>query len=249
MFDLTYGTQFAPDAGPVVLMIWGGINDMLFTPQTPRQIANNLRCMVQKGKKAGARVILATEISAVSNSNAGIDAAKDGLNAILREEAFGWGVDNLADLATNPNIGADGASSNTSCFPDNLHPGPNCEPYVTAIMQDALNEVLGSTERNRSQTAAASYQEVAGDRFLDLTGTAAQTVTLPDCTGYSLPRQVVNLGSVGATVAPVAGQTLLGVDGDWERSEGLVCADSGSAGDGRLQVGADAVKGGQGRLA
>jgi hypothetical protein len=210
MFDMTYGTQFLQGSGPVVLMLWGGINDMMFSPQSARQIANDLRCMVQKGKAAGARVILATEISAVSNSNPGVDAAKDGLNAILRAEAFGWGVDNLADLATDPHIGADGASSNTACFPDNLHPGAACEPYVTAIMQDSLNELLGSTERNRSQTTAASYQEVAGDRFLDLIGTSAQTVTLPSCTGYSLTRQMANLGSAAATVGPVSGQTLLG---------------------------------------
>jgi lysophospholipase L1-like esterase len=210
MFDLTYGTQISEASGPVVLMLWGGINDMLFSYQNARQIANNLRCMVKKAKAASARVILATEISAESNSNPAIDTMKDNLDAILRAEAFGWGADNLADLATDVHLGADGASSNTACFPDNLHPSAACEPYVTAIMQDAMNELLGSSERNRNQTAAATYQELAGDRFLDLTGTAAQTVTLPDCTGYSLPRQMVNLGSAGATVSPVSGQTLLG---------------------------------------
>jgi hypothetical protein len=41
-------------------------------------------------------------------------------------------------------------------------------------------------------------------------GTSAQTVTLPSCTGYSLSRQMANLGSAAATVGPVAGQTLVG---------------------------------------
>ncbi len=210
MFDLTYGTHIAETSGPTVTMLWGGINDMLYSTQSPRQIANSVRCMVQKAKTAGSRVILATEISAVSNSQPSVDASKDGLDAILRAEAFGWGVDNLADLATDPHLGADGASSNTACFPDNLHPGPACEPYITAIMQNAFNELTGSTETNRNQTAATNYQETAADRFLDLTGTAAQTVTLPDCTGYSLQRQMVNVGSAAATVGPVSGQTLLG---------------------------------------
>jgi hypothetical protein len=119
-------------------------------------------------------------------------------------------VDNIADLATDPHIGADGASSNTACFPDNLHPGPSCEPYITAIMSNAINELLGSTESNRHTTAAAAYQEVAGDRFLDLTGTAAQTVSLPDCIGYSLNRQMVNLGSAAATASAINGETLTG---------------------------------------
>ena len=214
MFDLMYGAQLGTDSGPAIVMLWGGVNDFLFTSQTTRQIADNLRCMVQKAKAAGARVVLATEVSAVSNApGQGLsqgDAGKDALNPILRNEAFSWGVDELADLATDPHLGADGASANQSCFPDTLHPGPNCEPYITAIMQNAVNELTGSTERMRSATAAASYQELAADRYLDLTGTVAQTVTLPDCTGYSLPRQVLNVGAVSATVAAVNGQTLTG---------------------------------------
>ncbi len=129
---------------------------------------------------------------------------------MIRSEAYGWGVDNIADLATDPHLGADGASSNTACFPDNLHPNASCEPYVTAVMSDAINELLGSTESRRHATAASTYQEVAGDRFLDMTGTAAQTVKLPDCIGYSLGRQVVNLGSVAGTVAAINAETLTG---------------------------------------
>ena len=195
------------------MMLWGGINDILFSLQSSRQIATDLRCMVQKAKRLGARVILATEISAESPSNPAIDAGKDGLDAIIRAEGFSWGIDNLADLASDPHIGADGASANTACFPDTLHPGAACEPYITAIMQNAMNELLGSTETNRNQENVASYQEVAGDRYLDLTGTSAQAVTLPSCIGYSLPRQVVNLGGVAATVGPVSGETMLGSTG------------------------------------
>jgi hypothetical protein len=155
-------------------------------------------------------VVLATEISSYSNQSTAGDNAKNALNTVLRAEAFSWGVDDIADLATDAHLGADGASNNTSCFPDNLHPGPNCEPYVTAIMGDAVNELIGSTESNRHQAATASYQEVAGDRFLDLTGTSAQTVTLPDCTGYTLRREMVNLGANTASIATLNGQVLTG---------------------------------------
>jgi hypothetical protein len=151
--------------------------------------------------------VLATEIS---GAGANTDANRDAINTILRAQAFGWGVDNLADLATEPHVGPDGASANTACFPDNLHPNTTCEPYITAIMGNAINELLGSSETARNQTTAATYQEVAGDRFLDLTGSAAQSVTLPDCTGYSLPRQVLNLGAATASIGTANGQTLLG---------------------------------------
>jgi hypothetical protein len=207
MFDLLYGEQISQ--GPVITVLWGGINDILHS-QPPRTIANGLKCMVQKAKTQGSRVVLATETSARSNSGSGTDSGRDALNTIIRAEAYGWGVDNIADLATDSHIGADGASANTACFPDNLHPGPSCEPYVTAVMGDAINELLGSTETNRHSTAAATYQELAGDRFLDMTGTAAQTVSLPDCVGYSLSRQIVNLGSLAGAVAASNGETLTG---------------------------------------
>jgi hypothetical protein len=207
-FDLSFGLQLSPNSGPAIVMLWGGVND--YVTQTPRQIANNLRCMVQKAKQHGARVVLATEISALSNTGTADDLLKDQLDVILRGEAFGWGVDNLADLATDTHLGPDGASSNTACFPDNLHPGPGCEPYVTAIMQNAANELLGASAGSRHQNGAATYQELAGDRFLDLTGSSAQSVSLPDCTGYSLPREISNLGSNAATVATINSQSLTG---------------------------------------
>ena len=182
-FDLLYGPYLTTSGAPTIVMLWGGVNDILQTTETPRQIANALHCMVSKSKAAGARVVLATEISSLANQNTNGDTGKNALNAIVRAEAFGWGVDNVADLATDVHLGADGASNNTACFTDNLHPGPSCEPYITTVMQDAVNELIGSSETNRHTTAAASYSEVAGDRYLDLTGTAAQTVVLPDCTG------------------------------------------------------------------
>ena len=163
--------------------------------------------MTQKAKAAGARVIVATETS----SYGGGDAFKDGLNTVIRAEAFGWGADNIADLATIPQLGADGAYASTTYFADGLHPNNAGELYLDTVFSNAVNELIGSNETtNRHQTAATSYQELAGDRFLDLTGTAAQTLTLPSCTGYSLPRQVVNVGTAAATVGPVSGQTLLG---------------------------------------
>ena len=205
-FDLAYGSHVGRGSGPVVTTIWAGMSDLQVGSTTAQTMANALKCVVQKAKALG-RVVLATEISGTGSNT---DATRDALNAILRAQAFGWGVDNLADLATEPHLGPDGASANTACFPDNLHPGAACEPYITGVMQNAVNELLGSSETARHQTAAASYQEVAGDRYLDLTGSAVQSVTLPDCTGYSLVRQVLNLGVSAATIGTANSQVLLG---------------------------------------
>ncbi len=205
MFGQMYAPHISTGASPVIVALWGGINDMISGMPT-QAIANALRSMVQQAKAKGARVILATEIDAGTSNN-----GKDALNPILRQQAYSWGVDNLADLATIPQLGADGASSNTTYFnTDKAHPTDAGQALIAGVMSNAVNELIGSTETNRHSTAAATYQELAGDRFLDLTGTAAQAISLPDCIGYSLPREIVNLGTAAGTVAPINSETLAG---------------------------------------
>ncbi len=208
MFDMLYTPVIGNrTSGNTVVILWGGVNDFEHN-LTARMAANGLKSMVQKSKALGARVVIATPIS---NSFGGADTnLKDLLAPILRQEAFTWGADNVADLATIPQLGADGAFANTTYFADGAHPTDTGELLVNAVMSNAVNELLGATETNRHTAATASYTEVAGDRYLDLTGTAAQTVTLPDCTGYTLSRQIVNLGAAAGTVAPISGQTLTG---------------------------------------
>ena len=209
-FDTLYGAQIPPSsAGPVIVELWGGVNDVLFYGQTPAQVAASLECLVTKAKARGAKVILATEISSESSSGTVGDNGKDGLDAILRASAYSWGIDNLADLATDPHLGADGASSNTSCFSDGLHPTTSCEPYVTTIMQNAINELTGATQSAPHTTDSLSYQEVAGDRYLTLTGVSNQAIALPDCVGYSLPRYVTTTAG-SATLSTLNGETLTG---------------------------------------
>lgn len=205
MFSQMYGPHIANGSAPVIVVLWGGINDMLASGATMQMTADALHSMVRQARADGAHVVLATEIDATN-----ADAKKDTLDAIIRAQAFSWGVDNIADLATIPQLGADGAAANTTYFDGGIHPKDPGETLITQVMSDAVNELIGSTETNRHTTAAASYQEVAGDRFLDLTGTAAQAVSLPDCIGYSLPREIVNLGSVASTAAPINSETLAG---------------------------------------
>ncbi len=216
-FDLTYGEQIPISPAPAITVLWGGVNDFLYSSQTPQQVAASLQCLVKKAKAAGSRVIIATEISFVSRNSYSLsgDANKNALDTIIRANAFAWGVDNIADLATDSHVGADGASASNTCFVDGVHPGEACEPYITSIMQDAVNELLGSTALAPRITAASLYQELAGDDFLTLNGSSAQTVSLPSCIGYALPRMITNTGANSANVATsnselLAGSTVLG---------------------------------------
>ena len=189
-FGLTYGEQIPVSPGATITVLWGGVNDFLFSAQTPQQVASSLQCLVQKAKAAGSRVILATEISFTDNASYSLsgDANKTALDTIIRANALSWGADSIADLATDPHIGADGASTSRNCFIDGVHLGDLCEPYITRIMQNAVNELLGSTSTNPTRMAAPSYQEQPGDDYLVLTGATTQTISLPSCIGYSLPR-------------------------------------------------------------
>jgi hypothetical protein len=211
-YDQNYGLYVTPGSADTIAVFWGGVNDLLFGGFTARGIANSLKGLVQKGKAQGARVIVATEIS----SNNG-DTIKAALNTIIRNEAFSWGADNIADLGTSPQMGADNAYSSLVNFADGLHPSDTGEGYIRSIMSNAVNELIGSSLTGRHQTSSSDYTEVAGDRFLDLNGAAGgtQTVTLPDCIGYSLPREIINRGTNPATLATsnsevVSGSTTVG---------------------------------------
>jgi hypothetical protein len=211
MFDLTFGQMVGQGSGPVIFAWLGGVDDLLLFPtRTPEQSALDMKCMVMKAKALGAKVVLATEISGRSSAGVVDDAGRDKLNAIMRAQAYSWGVDNLADLATELHLGPDGAYANTYCFPDGLHPSQSCEPYLAGVMQNAINELLGSTASSHHSTNSSTYNETAGDRFLDLNGGTAQTVILPSCIGYSMSRQVNNLGSATAMVYANTGEVLTG---------------------------------------
>jgi lysophospholipase L1-like esterase len=203
-FNVQHAPYINPYSGPTIEVLWGGVNDMLYSGYSARQIADGLKSLVQQAKALGARVVLATETS----FNGG-DAQKNALNTIIRSEAFSWGADNIADLGDSPQVGADGTYAGAN-FADGLHPNDTGENYVRAIMNNAINELIGSTASARHRTAAATYTETAGDRFLDLTAGVAQTITLPSCVGYSLQREIVNLGTSAATLATTNAEVLTG---------------------------------------
>jgi hypothetical protein len=164
-----------------------------------------MKSLVVQAKRLGARVIVATEISSSGN-----DSNKASLNAIIRSQAFGWGADNISDLGTIPLLGADGAYANTAYFVGGLHPTDTGELLINPVMSAAVNELIGSNATNYHTTTDASYTSVAGDRYLTLTGSSAQTVSLPTSIGLSLPRYIVNLGTNAATVTTVNSETLQG---------------------------------------
>ena len=204
MYDLLDGPQILGNTAPTIVLYWGGVND--FSAYIPASVASgSLRSLVIKAKAEGAKVIVATEISSVVS-----DSEKAAFDDLVRANALSWGADNVADLATIPQLGADGAYANQSYFIDGVHPSAGAEPLIAGVFSNAINELLGSTSTSPHLTSLSTYREVAGDRFLRLTGTTLQTITLPSCTGYALPRQVANSGALPATLQTQGGETLQG---------------------------------------
>jgi hypothetical protein len=109
----------------------------------------------------------------------------------------------VINLNSFPVIGADGAGANLTYFAGGgLHPQNSTSQNIIGVaFQNAINELWGSTPLAYSSTAAATYQELAADDYLDAKGTAAQTITLPDCQGYTHERIIHNVSGFTTTVA------------------------------------------------
>ena len=207
MYDLLLAPQIQANTAPTIEIFWGGVNDFATSTLPSATIAASMQGLVAKAKALGARVIVATEISSVYG-----DQPKAGLDTLLRANALAWGADNLVDLATIPQIGADGAYQSSYFNSDHLHPNDSAEPLITAAMTNSINELLGSTAAAHHTASTTAYTEEAGDDFLDLSPTqgALQTITLPDCIGYSLPRHLFNLSATPAAVLTQDNEALSG---------------------------------------
>lgn len=196
-------------ASKMVAVVWIDVNDIISGSGVafPNQLAANDACIVKNLKALGASVLIATEISAESPLGTTGDTGKNEINPYIIAYAKQWGADGIINLNSFPIIGADGASNNGTYFaaPTGLHPTPLTNQQVIAIAyQNAVNELWGSTALSYNVTTATSYQELAKDGFLKLTGGSAQTITLPDCQGYTRNRTIYNVSGSTATVLPHA---------------------------------------------
>lgn len=108
-------------------------------------------------------------------SSTGLDASKNSYDTLLRQN---WRTiaDGFADVASDPNLGADGASASTTFFVDGLHPTSNAQANdVAPIIQRAVNRLYG----NNDWSAAATYTVAAlGATATTAGGESGNTITL-----------------------------------------------------------------------
>lgn len=144
------GPYFAVNGGPNVVSIWAGTNDGDQTGQT--QITNMSSYALQR-KQQGYKVVAATMMSRTA-----ADTHKNNLNALIRG-TWATFADGLVDIASDPLVGADGASANTTYFnADGIHPlTPTASNQNAFYFQRSINRLYG----NQDFSTAATYTTTA----------------------------------------------------------------------------------------
>lgn len=169
---------------PGVAVVFLGTNSFaeIGTGLTPMAAFQHLAGEVGILKQAGCRVFVGTMISRV-----GLDSSKNGYDALILAQYKLIGADGVVDFAANPNLGADGAYTNTTYFnTDGTHPKTVGEDILAAEASNALNYYFGFNDANPNNVTSLPYSMAAGDGTISLSGlTSAGTITLPDCTGQS----------------------------------------------------------------
>ena len=211
LFDAREAPLSRHNAGRNVLRLWAGTNDVSTRGRTAQQALGGIRAYCRKAKAAGFQTILSDMISRSGN-----DSNMLALNALLTTQDTG--CDLVLDLASNPLLGAVGASTNTTYFQgDAIHLTQAGQQNIVAPAETrAINllEHLGGANTSPTVTAA-TYTMADYDLYLPVSPTAnAVAVTLPDCNYFTgLTRSIKNLQSSGTnavTVAPAAGQLIDG---------------------------------------
>jgi trimeric autotransporter adhesin len=182
-------------SGPSVAVVFLGTNDVAALHDGGANSTININTVIaelqgeiQLLKNAGCRVFVGTMISRGFTDNFGtsVDADKDVYDGLILSTAKGAGADGVIDFAANPNLGADGANTNTTYFQsDRTHPTAAGQLLLASAANNALNYYFGSNAANPHVVTATTYTMTAGDGYVTASPTANQTLTLPDCTGQS----------------------------------------------------------------
>ncbi len=198
---------YAPLAAQNVVVIFAGSNDLSGNAAT---VHNYLSAYCRERRKLGWKVVVLTMIS-----RNGKDADKNAYNALIRQNWRSY-ADELADIAEDPNLGADGAYANSTYFQaDGVHPTNAGQSLIAQYVQAAVNRLRSHAEQmnvNRV-TASATLSDRDNLVLCDPSG-GNVTITLPSAIGLRgavlWVKNVQTSGANTCTVAAAASQTIDG---------------------------------------
>lgn len=213
----TFAPIFASNAQRNTASLFACTNDIALNSDTPATCFNNtlttLRELRSGDLPSGNSASPWKTILIPMLSRTGQDTNKDTLDALYTAN---WQRISDAYVApSDPQLWADGASANTSCFQDGTHPTQTCQNAIGAYVQNAYNKLYGSTASNPNTTSAATYTIAAADGYLKADNSAAdQTLTLPSCKGYSTGFTIYTLTSAHTVTLKTAAssETINGTD-------------------------------------
>jgi hypothetical protein len=175
---------FAPNAAANVNFIWDGTNDLSTHGLSAAATVAAIEGQCSLARSFGFRSIVATMIS-----RTGEDTAKNTLNALIRANALQY-CDGIADIAADPNIGADGAYASGTYFQsDGVHLLTSAQQNEVAPIASHLIDSLTGSSLNRCDptiVTASTYTSVAADGC-KIFNAASNVIadTLPSAMGYT----------------------------------------------------------------
>jgi len=205
LFPYREQLYFAPYAPVNINYIWNGVNDVTVYGESPAQTWAAIAGQCSLAKRLGFRAIASTLISV---TGAGNDALRDSANALIRGQGLSY-CDAISDVAADPNIGADGAYSNTTYFQgDGVHLVTSAQQNeVAPIASHAVDWLTGSSliACDPVIVTASTYTSVAADGCKVFNAASnAITDTLPSAMGYTgrvIRRCNQSSGSNAVTIA------------------------------------------------
>jgi hypothetical protein len=156
---------YAPKATHNVAILYGGTNDLANDAFTSAATYARVLSWCVGRRAIGFKTIVTTMTSRGGSTNGALnDGLKNQFNTLLRSPQTFQSCDELADLASDPTLGADGAYNQVPPFAgDQLHFLD--QSHISAIESNAVNAVIGSTLQfpNPHIITSANYQSVAAD--------------------------------------------------------------------------------------
>jgi hypothetical protein len=153
---------FVPSATNNLEMVWEGTNDIAVSSRTPAQVISDTTNFVRSRQALGYKTIVSSMIDRTGQS-----ANKDTLDGLWLNNWQTMGNVRFVDLASDANLGADGANANAVFFLSGIHVTQAGEDNdVTPMQQYAANAVTGNLTWPQATTyttgAAAAVATTAG---------------------------------------------------------------------------------------
>lgn len=190
-------------------------NDITNGSITPLAAWNSLQAAIAQDRCSG----LAKDTACTPATNVmigtmfdrtGQDASHNTWNTFVRAGA----VQNtyfLCDIAADPRLGADGASTNTTYFADGTHPTIAGQTIYGGIIGRCVNSLDGATQAAPNPYTSATQALTTADNFTIANVTAAATWSLPECIGMTgRVYQIENPSAFPVTVAGINSETITG---------------------------------------